>query len=292
MAPHFSKLNRAKRHICELKIELQKFVSQKPYRILPDLQDNDKEIVWHIEFDAIPEEIECIAADIVHNLRTPLDRALTSNFHDPKMHTQDAKLRKIGFPFAPSQSEFEKRKCDQKKHLKADVIEILSDSEPFVGGKGEALWVLNELDNRDKHRPILTPILVDFLALQNRGLRMQRGKVLRLGSSRGKHLIPAPAARLGAWHLHQPAENLRPILRLAPATLNDLYLEFSSEFGDTELFTTTSDAIICLADIEPEISVSLCDAASFTGRPVVNALEEMSKAVEKILSDFERKFSE
>jgi len=290
VASAFAKLERAQKHIRDLKIELQKLINLKPYSIIPHLQENGGEVVWKIEFDPIPEEVECIAADAVHNLRTPLDRMLTSGFPSAKIHKGDAELRKIAFPIAPSRDAFEERKLQQAKNLRPEVIDFLSGIAPFNGGQGEVFWALNELDNRDKHRPILMPMVVDFLVLQNRGLRSQRGQILRLGSSKGRHLVPVPDARPGAWHLHQPVEHLAPILRIAPATLNDFYLEFSSEHGDTELFTTTADAIICHADITPEICVSFNDMASLTGKPVISSLDVMFEDVKAVLSDFERTF--
>lgn len=42
------------------------------------------------------------------------------------------------------------------KGVSQSVVDAIESIEPYQGGKGHQLWVLNELNNTDKHRTIVT----------------------------------------------------------------------------------------------------------------------------------------
>lgn len=285
----FAKLERAKAHTSDLSTAIRSFFDTRPYRLASKLNDQGTEEVWSIEVDPIPDSIECIAADAVHNLRTPLDKMLAAGFRNDSLHTAKAAIGCLKFPFADHANGLTAPIQGLEKHLSCDAIKFINDAKPYKNGAGKTLWAINTLDNRDKHRALIEPIKLSFSTTEHRQFRGENGFLLRMGSRRGKHLVPVPEARPGAWDLHQPVEGLAPILRLTPATVSDYFAEFTSPHDDMEVFTTTPGTMVD-ADVKPSLNIAFSDIEGFEGEPVVEALKTMGKAVEIVLTEFRTKF--
>lgn len=287
--PAFAKIERAETHIKDINAAIRAFFQTYPYRLAPKLNDKGTEEIWSIAVDPIPGQIECMAADAIHNLRTPLDKMLATDFRNPVIHTPAAVVQRLKFPAVQHLNEL---KCVLKRleeHLTRPVIEFLDQAEPYKGGKGATFWAINQLDNWDKHRALLEPVKLGFTTSEYRQIRATDGFILRLGSARGKHLVPSPEAKPGAWHLHQPDEALKPILRFVVPSVKDWFLEFTSPHDDMEILTTTPGSKVN-ADIEPTLNVAFRDIEGFEGEPVVKALETMRQTVLIVLDEFRRAF--
>jgi len=289
LEPAFSKIRRAETHIKDLKAAIRAFLDTRPYRLTSKLNDDATEEVWSIEVDAIPEGIECIAADAIHNLRTPLDKMLASGFRNPSLHQPRTTIQSIKFPFGEGAKNFGDVLIEKKEHFTAGVIKFLCDCEPYNKGAGHTLWAINQLDNRDKHRALLEPIKLGFSTTQHRLVAGVQGFVLRMGSRKGSHMIPVPEARPGAWHMHQPDETLAPILRMTIGSVGDYFLEYTSPYNDMEVMTTTPGAKV-YADIKPTLNIAFSEVPGFEGIPVVNALETMRESVAAVLDEFASRF--
>lgn len=287
--PAFSKVRRAEAHIKEMKSAIRTFLDAIPYRLVAKPNDEATEAVWKIEVDAIPENIECIAADALHNLRTPLDKMLTADFRNPLLHHDKAAIQKVKFPAAEGPKHLRDVLANQEEHLTPPIIKFLRDAKPYPGGTGHVLWTINQLDNRDKHRALLEPIRLGFSTLEVGRIAVFEGALLRLGSKRGKHMLPAPDAVPGAWDMHQPDVALRPIMRRPPLTVSGAFLEFTAPYDDMEVLTTTPGAQI-YANIKPTLNIAFSGATGFEGVPVVNALETMRESVLALLEDFGKRF--
>ena len=287
--PAFAKVRRAEAHIRDLKAAIRAFLNTRPYRLVPQLNEKVTEAVWNFDVDPIPEEIECIAADALHNLRTPLDKMLAAAFRSPGLHRDKASIQKLKFPAAEGAKNLADLLAGQEEHLTKPVIDFLRETEPYPGGAGKAFWTINQLDNRDKHRALLEPIKLSFSTAHFRQVAVHKGYLLRLGSKRGKHLVPVPDARQGAWDMHQPEQTLCPTLRLEPLTVADYYLEFTAPYDDMEVLTTTPGAQVH-ANVKPNLSLAFSDSRSFEGVPVVNALETMRESVLTLIENFGKRF--
>ena len=287
--PAFSKIRRAETHIKHLKAEIRTFLDTRPYRLVPHLNDDATKEIWSFEVDPIPEVMECIAADALHNLRTPLDKMLATGFRNPALHQGKASIRVIKFPFGEGAKHYRDVLPEKEEYFTGAVIKFLRESEPYKGGAGQTLWAINQLDNRDKHHALLEPVKLSFSTTEHRQIRTTGGFALCVGSPRGRHLVPVPDATPGAWHLYQPVEGLRPILRLTPGSLSDYYSEFTSPHNDMEVLTTTPGAKVH-ADIKPVFNIAFSDVPGFEGIPVVNALETMRESVAEVLDDFSTRF--
>jgi len=281
--PATSKLKRADQHIGALEAEVEKFLRSDPYRF--DGKTNKKKAreVWSIVVDPIPADIEVIAADAVHNLRTPLDKMLASGFRDPRLHTSQSSAQKIKFPGVRHVKELRTVLAGLGQHLTPDVIDFIESTEPYIGGAGEAICIINALDNRDKHRALLEPMKSGFATLGMEEVKVYEGRMFRLGSSHGTNFIDN-----GDGYWVAPTDEKRAILRKNEVSGRH-YMEFWSAHDDMEVFTLTPGAKFDIK-IEPHLNVSFKDAGGFDGVPVVDALRSMQALVTKIVTDFRAKF--
>lgn len=146
------KIERAKQHLGELDSEVAKFTATSPFRI--DVNDVDPmtgETLAKVVVKREPPPIlALIVGDLVHNLRTALDYAVwqlvDSNDGRPGAHTQ--------YPICLTQDDFEKKGARRLRGAPQVAIQAVSLGQPFrvAVPKEHPLWVLGDLDNRDKHR--------------------------------------------------------------------------------------------------------------------------------------------
>jgi hypothetical protein len=289
LEPAFAKIERAETHIKDLNTAIRAFSEARPYRLASKLNEQRTEEIWSIVVNPIPAHIECMAADAVHNLRTPLDKMLAAGFRNAAIHMPKASIQRLKFPGVEHPNELKNILTCLEEHLTGPVIKFLYDAEPYKEGAGHIIWAVNTLDNRDKHRALLEPIKLGFSTAEHRQVKVAGGFLLRMGSRRGKHMVPVPDAKPGAWHMHQPVHALQPILRLAVPSVADHFLEFMSPYDDMEIFTTTPGAKVD-ADVKPVLNIAFSDVERFEGEPVVKALETMRKAIKTVLDEFRTAF--
>jgi hypothetical protein len=287
--PAFAKIDRSKTHIRELGAAIAEFAGGSPYRLVPKLNRKGDKHTWNVVTDPIPDEIESIAHDAIHNLRTPLDKMLTAGFRASGVHNKNALIGLIAFPTGGSRKQFESALAKQEQHLSNAVTDFLNDAQPYVGGRGELLWAVNKLDNRDKHRTLLAPIKLAMRASNVSDLKVWSGQLFSLGSRRGQHLLLIPEGMPGGKGLYQPNDAARPILRTNHALVKGNYLEFAGAHDDMEVMTTSVGARIEI-DLTPEMNVAFSQIDGFEGEPVVKLIWRMCEAVEATLNAFREQF--
>lgn len=282
----FSKVRRAEKHIADLNAEIKGFLSGNPYRIVGHLNAQKSERIWRIHVNSIPFEISNIAADAIHNLRTPLDKMLTDGAPRSAIHLNKPDIATIKFPFFDHVNESRKFRERLEKNFTAGVVKFLLDREPYRGGEGSVLWAINHLDNRDKHRSIVAPISTGFGTTQVHGFSIIGGKLLRMGSRKGKHMVAHPN---GSGDLIAESDTLAPIYRLNPVLASPGYLEFTSPHDDMEVCTTTPGGKLN-ADIKPSLAIAFSNIAGFEGEPIIQSLDKMRQAVIATIESFSAKF--
>lgn len=285
----YSKIERAEAHIKELNTKVGEFFARNPYKVRSKLNEQGTEDVWSVVVEPIPAEIECIAADAVHNLRTPLDKMLAAGFRNPNIHTPTAVIQSLKMPFADHVNDAKNQLLRMEEHFTAPAIKFVADAEPYKGGAGHSLWAINKLDNRDKHRALLEPILPVFSSTAVRNLQFNDGSLIRIGSTRGKHMFSQFDPVEGRWMLVAPTDEARPIYQLAPATMSDYFLEFHSPHDDMEVAATMPNTKL-KADIKPTLSIAFSDIEGFEGEPVIKALQQMRETVLVSLREFQNRF--
>lgn len=145
------KIERAKKHIRELDVEVQRFLARDPYSITrqDDSETGKKSApIVNVREDP-PPCVALLAGDAVHNLRSALDllvwQLVLANGQTPGDHTT--------FPILKADSE---SGMDGKiKGVSAPARTAIKALKPYKGGN-ESLWSLHRLDATDKHRLLLT----------------------------------------------------------------------------------------------------------------------------------------
>jgi hypothetical protein len=149
------KLERADRHLFDLKETWDAFVGGDPYpfRSEDDPHTGDR-IYKLVSAGLIPSSIPLIAGDAIQNLRSALDHLA---YHLVSLGPSEAGHGdKIYFPIGERAKEFDSRLRQLKKHLRPDAIRPLEAVEAHEDGSGEILWHLHCLNIIDKHRLLLT----------------------------------------------------------------------------------------------------------------------------------------
>src|SRR6266404_5724765 len=150
-----TKLERAKTLISELNVGVEAFNASRPYEIGTNVYFDRK--AWRFIPKCVPPDLEAIAADAIHNIRTPLDKMLTE-IADKRAPRDDKRHRGFGFPTSREGPEGFKRALTRlEEYLAGDVIEFLRKTEAYPGGKGHILQAVHDMDLDDKHQPLLIP---------------------------------------------------------------------------------------------------------------------------------------
>jgi hypothetical protein len=159
------KLDWAKKHLRYLKTEMETFFESKPYsiKVEPHADFGKYDIRAYVSRD-IPTALSLIAGDCVHNLRSVLDhlvwelsnhnwRARPNAFPQPSKKTQ--------FPIfenALNNKEIRSRFLSKIKSLAPSEVTVIESLQPCVvapnNPQSHPLWLLSELDIRDKHKRI------------------------------------------------------------------------------------------------------------------------------------------
>lgn len=146
------KIERAKQHLHDLDAAVAKFTAPHPFRIdMNEIDNRTGERIARVVVKRQPPPIlALIVGDLVHSLRTALDYAawqlVDSNDGRPGRHTQ--------YPISLTEEDFEKSGRRQLRGAAESAIRAVSLNQPFriATPKKHPLWVLSDLDNRDKHR--------------------------------------------------------------------------------------------------------------------------------------------
>jgi hypothetical protein len=150
----FLKVERAKKHIAELEVEVAKFKASKPYEIGTLRKPQTPQILYYyiVEARDVPENIPLICGDIFQNLRSSLDHLATQLVITAR-NTPD---RDTAFPIFDTAAKYVAGAKAKIKLMRQDAIDALNAVEPYEGGRGEALWRLHGLNNIDKHKVVFT----------------------------------------------------------------------------------------------------------------------------------------
>jgi len=146
-----AKVTRAKQHVQDFQLGLQAFYATNPYEVgIKEDPKSGKRIYYVTKADSVPDELTTIAADILQNLRTPLDQMAYQLVLDARGGTPPD--WKVYYPISGSATDYPATRGGQIKGVRQEIIDAIDATEPYKGGKGHALWQLNELNKIDKHQ--------------------------------------------------------------------------------------------------------------------------------------------
>ncbi len=149
------KLKRAKEHITEFEQAVGAFkkdkvcvLGTKRYPGQPNFR-----AVYIKSIKKIPDRLAIIAGDALFNLRSALDHLAMAFWLNAGNH---GNCRHVSFPIASSASRYRAESDRRMKDFDFNAKKAIDVIQPYQGGNGHSLWVLNELNNIDKHRLLLT----------------------------------------------------------------------------------------------------------------------------------------
>jgi hypothetical protein len=168
-----AKLERAEVHIFDLKEFWDEFVEGGAYPILSqDTPDGRYRIYTLGNIAQIPVDVQQITGDAIQNLRSALDhlayRLVCVGTDSP------GPFNDVYFPLGDRPEKFEARIQAIEKRLKTDAVKALLEIEAYPGGDGEIFWQIDQLNNIDKHRLVLT------VSSQNRFHSMAQWEIARI----------------------------------------------------------------------------------------------------------------
>jgi hypothetical protein len=143
-----SKITRAKQHLSDLQLAISAFRDSKPYKV-GIKEDAGQRIYYAESIECIPTDVTNIAADVIQNLRSPLDQIVSQLM--AAGGADEAALKQAEYPIRDLAAHYPSARGRIAKHLGEKAIETIDATEPYKGGKGHVLWQLNALNNPDKH---------------------------------------------------------------------------------------------------------------------------------------------
>jgi hypothetical protein len=151
MAGVKAKLDRADRHIRELKEEISAFFSREPFQI-ERVEEPDGGVLYRVRVrEEPPIQLSTILGDAIHSLRTSLDllarQLVVKNGATPS--------RSTCFPIAETEGAFRQLLGTALAGASSRAIGGVRSIRAFRNG-ARNLWLVHHLDIVDKHRLLLT----------------------------------------------------------------------------------------------------------------------------------------
>jgi hypothetical protein len=248
------KIERADKHIDDLKAAVRSFFGSNPYVVSHKRDPKTRKLIYYVErTEPVPIVVAAIAGDALHCLRDALDH-LTQQLYLVGTGNAKGYRDKTSFLIADSVKYFKSNLARKVEGMRQDAIDAICAIEPYVGGKGADLWPLDRLNNIDKHRLILT------VGSAFRSVDIGAHMMAQMEKAFGKAL---PAVNL----FIRPADNLFPL-----------------EPGK-ELF-------IDAADVEPNekmqfrFDVAIHEPGLMEGAPIVETVVAFRDRVSDIVNGF------
>ena len=258
------KVERANKHLDDLKAAFAGFRDSKPYSIGVKTDPQTRQLVYYVKsIKEIPSSFALISGDVIQNLRTALDQLAYQLFLVGTKASQ-GDGRHIYFPIGDSREKFNAALSSRTSGIRSDAITQFRALEPYRNGKGHKFWILERLNNTDKHRLLLT--------VGSRYRSVNIGAVI-------SHLAKQEAKK-AAW---EP--------------------ELQGAIGDFDLYMMTADGLFpskvgdeLLRDLpnsEPNPKVgfafelAIAETGVVNGEPLIETLEQLVKLVTETISKFQ-----
>jgi len=257
------KIERAKKHILDLEAAIGAFRKTNPYTVGTKRDPQTRKLVYYMtRVDPVPLEIAAISGDVVHNLRTALDYLHQHLFMIGTGTSIPSKDVAFYIDGDPNPKHYKTSAPAKVQGLRQDAVNALSHIEPYKGGKGHSLWILNELNNIDKHRALV------MVGSAYRSVSIWPIAQRLMATVPGESAIPEEMAKI----MHE-ASFIRPADTLCPLKAGD------------QLFI---DAI----DAEPNqqmqfrFDVAINEVQVIEGKPMFETLHQLTELVSGIILTF------
>lgn len=252
------KVDRARKHFHELKVEIDSFLGTNPYVIgtKRDLQ-TQRPIYFLAEVHPTPLKISTILGDTIHNLRSALDHLA---YQLVWLGTGKIPSDHIYFPIADDAAKYKQKQQRQVKGAPPQAVSAIDALQPYKGGN-DVLWRLHILNNIDKHRALIT--VGSAYHSINLGAHISRQLQHEMSSNPDFAHLSAFSPLDAFFH---PAERMFPLKQ-----------------GD-ELFIDSPHAKVD-KHLQLRFYIALGES-SIAGEPVVEAVQPMIDLVDNIVLQF------
>jgi len=253
------KVERAKKHIYDLKSEIAAFYATNPY--VSDIK-NDPQTGERVRYltrcDDVPLSISLIAGDAINNIRNALDHlahqlvCIGTGKPGP--------FKNVYFPITNDASELEAAIERKVKLARREAKDAIRAVKPYKGGNWP-LWHLHQLNNIDKHRLLVAAANSAFRNMGPRDLKMLQN--IYHGSHPGKPLPESLTSLTGAWMS----------VRGFPLKVGDELVRGSTDIELNYQYRVHFQ----IAFNEPQV---------IQRQPILETIHGMAKLVDNIISDF------
>lgn len=265
------KTERAKKHLNDLEIEIGAFVNSNPYEVRGERNPQTGQPFYYVASVArdIPIRVALIAGDVIQNLRSALDH-LAWNIMEVGEADLAAPLtyserKQISFPITDTDSptEYEVSRKRKVKGMRNDAVRVIDGFKPYKGGN-DTLWILNQLNNIDKHRLLITV-----------GMSLGRIYAPSVIPNRGRAIQIFPTAD-GGFSSRWVEMFIKPQDAMFPLKQGDV------------LFTDVTNAEID-KDTKFTFDVAFGETGIIEGKPILPTLVEITEYVEYIIKSMKNK---
>ena len=164
----FVKLERSQQHFRELDVAAKKLVEANQDFIGREIDTKTGQRIYRLNRDPVfPPDYSVITGDVLNNLNGALDHlAYAMCLHGvdgDRSRIPEKQKRRIQFPTSEGgPADYLALDAPVKRFAKKEALQILDRIEPYNGGAGEILAQIRALNNRDKHRLLVTVCLKDI----------------------------------------------------------------------------------------------------------------------------------
>jgi hypothetical protein len=157
-----AKLDRAREMIPVLRAEIDEYYVSNPFVLRTEHREDPKRLEAVVESVRQPPlRLGVLMGEFVHSLRSTLDHLVWQL----ALTRTATPHRRLQFPILdsrPSEADWRSTVGDQLQKVPSDAVQRIWDLQPFQSENPEinALRIVRELDNEDKHRVILQPVSV------------------------------------------------------------------------------------------------------------------------------------
>jgi hypothetical protein len=249
------KIERAKKHICDLGREKAIFLDPNPYVVTGEYYSEHNATIYFLDHPAsIPDSVRLIAGDAAHNLRTALDHlaCLLVEANGGIVSNSTA------FPICESLAKYEIESGRKTEGMRQEARDAIKRTAPYRGGN-DTIWGLHELDRIDKHRLLITVASI----IHKFGFEVGVKELEEMLP--GFRFNPKDFPRTTAW-------------------FDPLDRKFGAEKGDP-IFTITGN-YEADKNVKFAFDIALGEPEVFKGRPLVETLSTAAETIDNLVSDF------
>lgn len=150
-----SKIERAESHILDLQRGVHSFLESHPYRVGIKRNPQTLQLIYYlVDVRPTPEVFSLMAGDAIQNLMSALDH-LAYQLICTDTGDRPPSPGRIYFPIADTRDKYESTKRGKIQGASAETIGAIDALKPYKGGN-DLLWMLQRLNNVDKHRLLIT----------------------------------------------------------------------------------------------------------------------------------------